>query len=204
MKLIFARHGESEANLLHIFSNRDLPHPLTTLGSEQAHRLTDRLRSEPISRLFTSPVPRARQTAEILSTSLGVSPTVTAALREYDVGVFEGTSDPEGWKVYGEILTDWVDRQLWDRGFDVGESFNDMRRRFLHFMRVLVTQYQAARDTILLVTHGRLLRCMLPLVLTNIDFSFTMRNGIPNTAIIQAEQADRKLICTDGCGMKMS
>ncbi len=204
MKLIFARHGESEANLLHVFSNRDQPHPLTPLGREQAHRLADRLRMEPIARLFVSPVPRARQTAEILSARLGVPVTITDALREYDVGIYEGTSGPEGWQVYNEILADWVDHQRWDRGFEGGKSFNDMRRRFLPFIQELVTEFQETNDSILLVTHGGLLRCMLPLVLANIDFSFTMRNHIPNTATIQAEPADGRLICTDWCGIKMS
>jgi broad specificity phosphatase PhoE len=36
MKLYVTRHGESEANILHIISNRDLPHPLTKKGSLQA------------------------------------------------------------------------------------------------------------------------------------------------------------------------
>ena len=201
MRLIFARHGQSEANLLRIFSNRDLLHPLTPLGREQALQLAHRLQAEPISQIFVSPILRARQTAEIVSAGLGVPIILTDALREYDVGVLEGTSDPSGWDLYDEILREWVDHHHWDRGFAGGESFNDMRRRFLPFIEGLVSQSKNSAQTLLLVTHGGLLRCMLPLVLANIDFPFALRNGIPNTATIQAEPIGENLICTDWCGL---
>ena len=39
MRLYFVRHGESEANLLHEFSNSGLKHPLTLTGVAQAQAL---------------------------------------------------------------------------------------------------------------------------------------------------------------------
>ena len=63
MKLYFVRHGESVANVLRVFSNHNLDHPLTTLGVEQAHALAVKLAGKPIQRIYTSPVKRAVQTA---------------------------------------------------------------------------------------------------------------------------------------------
>ena len=43
MKVIFARHGESTANTLHVFSNQQADHPLTEKGRGQAQALANRL-----------------------------------------------------------------------------------------------------------------------------------------------------------------
>lgn len=43
MRLIFARHGESQANVERIISNRALPHGLTAKGRAQAETLALRL-----------------------------------------------------------------------------------------------------------------------------------------------------------------
>ncbi|MRR32744.1 histidine phosphatase family protein, partial [bacterium] len=63
---IFVRHGESEANLLHEFSNHGSKHGLTGLGIQQAHLLLDKLREYPISAIYSSPLLRAQQTAGLV------------------------------------------------------------------------------------------------------------------------------------------
>ncbi len=99
MRLYFVRHGESEANLLNEFSNRGLKHGLT----QQAHALAQSLRSIPVTALFSSPLLRARQTAEILARELGVAYQMTDALREFDCGLLEGKMDAESWQRYWKV-----------------------------------------------------------------------------------------------------
>ena len=72
MFLHFCRHGESEANLLGAFFNRDSKHPLTERGRAQAEDLARRLALEKLTAIYSSPLTRARQTAEIVGTELGV------------------------------------------------------------------------------------------------------------------------------------
>jgi bisphosphoglycerate-dependent phosphoglycerate mutase len=67
MKLYFVRHGESEANLLHEFSNRGHKHGLTTHGKAQATTLAHRLRGAGVTHLFSSPLLRALETTAILA-----------------------------------------------------------------------------------------------------------------------------------------
>src|SRR5512140_3617462 len=95
MRLYFTRHGESEANRLKIISNRDLPHPLTETGRLQASTLAERLRTRPILRVYASPLLRARQTGEILSTALKVPLELVDGLREPDCGELEGRTDAD-------------------------------------------------------------------------------------------------------------
>ena len=43
MLVYFVRHGESEANVLNVFSNRGTKHPLTSRGREQVEMLAGKL-----------------------------------------------------------------------------------------------------------------------------------------------------------------
>ena len=64
MRVLFTRHGESEANVEGIISNRDLPHRLTVVGIAQAEALAERLGDFDVRMIFSSPILRARETAE--------------------------------------------------------------------------------------------------------------------------------------------
>src|SRR5215216_6117581 len=97
MKLYFVRHGESEANTRRVISNRESLFGLTPLGKKQANILADSLKHIPITAIFSSPVLRARETADILSQEFGQLYQVTEALREYDCGILEGQSDDASW-----------------------------------------------------------------------------------------------------------
>ena len=66
MRIIFTRHGESQANLIKQISNRGLVHPLTRRGRQQAFTLADHLRGLPIASVYSSPVLRAIETSVIL------------------------------------------------------------------------------------------------------------------------------------------
>jgi len=96
MQLYFLRHGESSANLLRQFSNQGDEHPLTECGIQQARQAAQNLSGVRAERIYASPVLRARQTARILSESLHVPLEIHEALREWDVGIDEGTTDPKG------------------------------------------------------------------------------------------------------------
>lgn len=199
MKIIFARHGESVANVLRVFSNF-LSHPLTAKGIHQAQELSQRLQGQSFHQVYTSPVQRAVETCQIICAALAQPFTITEALREYDVGKFEGTSDPAGWQVYEDVLHSWMERQEWDLSMPGGETFNDMRRRFIPFIQSLVAENHLPEAQYLLVSHGGLLRCMLPQIAANITPAFSMQHPIGNTETVTLETQDGGLICTDWCG----
>src|SRR5215510_3594254 len=89
MKLYFVRHGESEANTQHVISNRESTFKLTERGRNQAQALAEKMKDIPITAIFSSPILRARETAEILSQAFDLPYQVTEALREYDCGILE-------------------------------------------------------------------------------------------------------------------
>jgi probable phosphoglycerate mutase len=202
MKLYFIRHGESEANVLREISNRGLKHGLTAKGRQQASTLAAKLKGSAITKVYASPLLRAQQTAEILSGALGVGYEISDALREYDCGILEGRSDQEAWDMHHAVSTDWFTNKKWDRHVEGGESFLDIKARFVPFVEQLIQQPDLSAD-IALVGHGGTFISMLPLVLYNIDHSFTLENGMTNTGYVLAEATADGLRCAEWCEKKV-
>jgi broad specificity phosphatase PhoE len=195
MKIYFTRHGESEANLLREFSNRGSKHGLTAKGREQATLLAQKLKPLSVSKLYASPLLRAVQTAEILAETLACPYEITDSLREYDCGVLEGHSDAAGWDIYEIVLQDWLAHGYYNRRIEGGESFLDMQARFVPFIENLLQEHRQTEAHLVLVGHGGLYRCMLPLVLTNIDFNFTLQHSLGHTGYVLAESRAEGLYC---------
>ena len=103
--LIFVRHGQSEANVTRTISNRDLPHSLTELGKDQALNLAETLAMREVQIIYSSPILRARETADIVAGACGIEVTVADELREFDCGVMEGRGDDEAWQAHNLAST---------------------------------------------------------------------------------------------------
>lgn len=220
MQLFFVRHGESEANLLREISNRGQKHGLTERGRGQAAVLAARLATLPAPggegasleiHLYTSPLLRAVQTAEILAASLGVAFEITPALGEFDCGIYEGRSDAEAWQMHRAIWTAWTVHKRWNEGLPEGERFVDIQNRFMPLIgRILqrgARRYApynpAAGGRYILVGHGGLYHCMLPLILENISFEFANQHPMSNTAYVLAEPREQGLVCLEWCDLRM-
>ena len=92
-----------------------------------------------------------------------------------------------------------MENEHWERRFEDGESFLDMKERFVPFVEQLLETYGHLPEDIVLVGHGGLYRCMLPLVLDNIDFEFSMAHSLSNTGVVVAEKGDEGLVCLEWC-----
>ncbi len=201
MRIYFARHGESQANLLHEVSNRGLRHGLTRRGREQAVALAHRLQNLPIMHIYSSPVLRAIETSVILANRLDLDYEVVEALREYDCGIVEGRSDEGSWAVWQELFDAWVVHQRWERRIEGGESFYDIRDRFVPFIEGLVSQYGNTEVEVVCVSHGGVYWMMLPLVLKNVDNELIAQHGFDYTSCIVAKWHPAGLYCVEwnGC-----
>lgn len=205
MKLYFVRHGESEANVSRTISNRGTVHGLTEKGRQQAAALASELVNTNVRRIYSSPLLRAVQTAEILSRELGVPVEIGDALREPDCGIAEGRSDPAAWEMHDQVMREWLENKNWDVRIEQGESFNDLRARFLPFLES-ITQDARDENNLVLVIHGALCLCMLPLVLHNIDSQFAMtqsRGRQTNARYVLAETTPHGLICRSWFGLAL-
>jgi broad specificity phosphatase PhoE len=201
MKLYFVRHGESVANILHEFSNSGLKHPLTEKGVGQAHALAQSLSGLQVEQIYSSPILRAVQTSHILAESLQAPVQITEALREWSVGIYEGTTDPHGWELHRQVTEDWIFHQKLDSKMPGGESFLEMQARFCPFIDELVHDDEDQDRNLILVGHGGLYGTMLPAIFKNVDYAFAWKNGFANTAYAVAETQPDGLYCSEWCGI---
>jgi broad specificity phosphatase PhoE len=199
MRMYFARHGESVANVLKVISNRPGVHGLTAKGREQAAGLAEALRGR-VSTVYTSPLLRAVETAAVVCGALGLPLQVTDALREYDCGDLEGRSDAEAWAIHARWSGDWLEERDRDRGPEGGESFQQIQARFVPFVRDLMGAPAGAGEAPLLIGHGGIYRLMLPLVLENIDHAFVREHRFPNCSSVVADGGRGRLRCLEWCG----
>jgi 2,3-bisphosphoglycerate-dependent phosphoglycerate mutase len=200
MRLYFIRHGQSEANVLQVISNRGLKHGLTGQGRAQVSSLAPRLAAISFVKLYSSPLLRAVQTAEMLSAELGLPFEITDALREFDCGVIEGKSDPDSWQTHLQLRQAWFLHKEWEKLIEGGESFLDIRQRFVPFIDDLSQKYGTTRSNLLLIGHGGLFQCMRPLICSNVPFEHVLELPGSNTGIFLVEGDRNGLVCREWDG----
>ena len=94
--ITFLRHGESVGNLENRFQGQ-ADFPLTGTGRAQAQALAERWHTEgrTFERVFSSPLARARETAEIICAALNAPLELDPEWMEINNGLLAGLSDEE-------------------------------------------------------------------------------------------------------------
>jgi broad specificity phosphatase PhoE len=153
LKIYLARHGQNLDNANGILNgHRD--EPLTKIGIEQAGEIADKIRGAHVAFdfIFTSPLSRASQTAEIIAGTIqGPKPIVMLELIERNFGTLTGIkqSKIEELCTPDIIKTDTITYFLSPDG---AETFPDLVRRAHVLLDKLNAQFK--EGSILLVTHG--------------------------------------------------
>lgn len=184
MRVHFARHGESTANTLHVFSNRQADHPLTEKGKAQAAALAVQLTDKGFSAFYSSPIPRAVETAQIISNTINMPFNIHAALREFDAGILEGRSDENAWAEFSNLWNAWFTLEQPHQKVEGGESLTEIRDRLGAFLDELRNRRAQSGDDILCITHGGLLYAGLPGLVDNLSYAFVRDNPLANTACV--------------------
>jgi broad specificity phosphatase PhoE len=108
MRLILARHGETDMNKLgRIQGISDLE--LNETGEMQAEALAQALKNERVEAIYTSPLKRARDTAYTIGRYHQVEVVPLFGLRELDAGEVDGLTYKEMRAQYGDFLDKWVE-----------------------------------------------------------------------------------------------
>jgi probable phosphoglycerate mutase len=156
--ILLARHGETTENRERRFQGqKDVP--LNDHGREQARALAEQVAGEakPVVALYTSPLARARETAEIVGERVGLEPRPDPRLKEVDVGEWQDRlkddverDDPDGWAAF--------ERAGEDFRFPGGESFAEQQERVI---AALVDITQRGELPALVICHRGVVRCAL-------------------------------------------
>ena len=141
-----ARHGETAWSLSGQHTGlTDLP--LTSRGERNAELLGARLRGLEVVRVLTSPLQRARRTAELAG--FGAGATVDADLVEWNYGEYEGLTSKE-------ILARRPDWSIYRDGCPGGESPEQIMARAGR----AVTRLRAVSGDVLLFSSGHFIRVL--------------------------------------------
>lgn len=160
-RLLLLRHGQTELSVQRRYSGRGNP-PLTELGRRQAADAAAMLAGKGgIEAIVSSPLGRARETAEAAGEALGLPVRVLDGLTETDFGAWEGLTFQEAREQDPELHGRW----LGDPSFPApgGESFDQVRERVETVRRDLVALYPGAN--VLVVSHVTPIKTLLQLAL---------------------------------------
>jgi broad specificity phosphatase PhoE len=147
------RHGEPLAG-------RDAG--LSGKGLAQMARVAEELKAESIAAIYTSPLPRALESARIVAGGLLIPPAlpleVVADLREIDFGDFEGLAYDEIAARYPDLYRQWMETPTEVR-FPNGETFSEMRVRVLRAFDAI--RRERVGQTVVIVSHGGVNRILI-------------------------------------------
>ena len=146
--ILLARHGETDWNREGRFQGHADP-PLNATGRAQAAELAKRLERTAIGAVYSSPLKRALETAGVVAAAHGLQAVELEALREVDVGSWEGLTRAEIESRFPEQFARWLD---YDQGWEDGESYEQMGDRVVAALLELTGAHPGERT--LAVTHG--------------------------------------------------
>jgi broad specificity phosphatase PhoE len=159
VRLVFARHGESEYSALSLLNgDPSVPCALTALGVEQALALGDALTGYPIELCATTGFQRVEETADEVLRGRDVPRLVVAGLADPRYGPFEGRSLTEfrAWANHASSA---------EHPEPGGESRLEIVERYARSFRLLLSRPE---NLMLVVAHS------LP-----IAYALAARDGIP-------------------------
>jgi probable phosphoglycerate mutase len=147
--IVLVRHGETDWNRDRRFQGHaDIP--LNAAGLDQVRELADQLAGESFSIVYTSPLRRASESAELIAARLGVDVRPSDALKEVNVGAWSGLTVHEVEERFPEGFARWVEWRC--AGWSDGESYEQLGRRVVDGLRQIADRHPGER--VLGVTHG--------------------------------------------------
>lgn len=151
-ELFLVRHGQTASNMLGIIHGwTDVP--LTEAGLRQADRVAEHLASiGDIKHVYSSPLRRARLTAEAIGRRLGTIPRFRPDLIEMNFGDIEGYSLPGIERDFPDLHARIADLGDGDVAFPNGESRRNFHIRVRRAFDELIATHQGGR--LIIVSHG--------------------------------------------------
>ena len=159
IRILLVRHGETDWNKIRRFQGRS-DVPLNGTGRDQAHALALTLRREPIIAIYSSPLLRALETAQIIKAFHASAPLLQAeGLAEMDLGDFEGMPAQQWAEQYPDFRKAWLETPL-SVTMPGGESFQEVQTRAMDTLERITKRFPP-RSTLLVCSHSFVNRTIL-------------------------------------------
>jgi broad specificity phosphatase PhoE len=154
VKIYLIRHGETTGDIEDRYGGSYDDH-LTEKGQLQIQGTAKSLTDKGIDIIFSSPLFRARESAEIISNHINRSVDIITDFRERHYGVLTGLTKKEAQVQYPEAV-----RRHHDQSYThpEGESYKDFFDRVIEALKkIAILNY----STVAIIAHGGSLKCIL-------------------------------------------
>jgi len=178
-----ARHGETDWNIAGILQGwTDVP--INDKGRRQAYELVGNFAHAKFSKIYSSPLIRSRETAEIIARSLRLDPpTCHDGLMERNFGVIQGIPKSELADLNPVLLQQILKRNP-AIDFEQGESMDEFADRVLDGIAAVARPNAGKR--ILVITHG----WVMDVITRHIA-------GLPRSAILNMKRRNGECVWLD-------
>lgn len=197
--LIFMRHGQAYNNVKRLLVGRNLESHLTDLGREQVTQSSELLKSIPIHKIYSSPVIRTVETAEIASKILELPFEIDERLFEIELGKLVGLYYDDVISAHGDLFAKFYSDNEEENSlleFEV-ESFGSVRQRIRHLMNEMIKKHE--NENILFISHLDPIKAAISLAM-NIKPSSVYSVQVPNASINVLKNYQNNLSL---CGMNI-
>ena len=192
MRLLLARHGQSEWNRVRRFQGAN-DVGLSDVGRAQAEALGRAVRSGyRVAVAYVSPMRRARETAEIALAGTAIARVPLEDLRELSLGEWEGRTVDEVRALEGDPYRAWVRAPL-DCPPPGGEALPEVSTRVRRAVDQIGARHRNG-DDVLVVAHGGVISVYLCHLL-GVSFNALWRLRIDNGSLSIAEPP--RLVCVN-------
>jgi probable phosphoglycerate mutase len=156
-RLLLVRHGATTLSAEDRFAGAtDIP--LSDDGRAQAAALAERLRDDPISAIYCSPMRRTLETASIIAAPHQLAPISRPALREIDHGHWEGLTRQDVESRFKDEYARW-EEDPFSSAPSGGECGVDVMARALPIVRAIVEAHHGQQ--VVVVSHKATIRLVI-------------------------------------------
>ena len=157
-QIIFLRHGQAKNNTERILAGRTEGVPLTDAGIKQSEYAAELLEHMNISAIYSSPIERAKHTAEIVGKHNSLDVTIDDRLNELDMGKFTGMPYDKIFNSHGNVFMKFYNDEL-EIAHNGVETFTQVKKRILEIVDHVIEKHPD--ENVLLVTHMDPIKAML-------------------------------------------
>ncbi|HZQ38391.1 MAG TPA: histidine phosphatase family protein [Dehalococcoidia bacterium] len=192
LRLLLVRHAETAHNRDGLVQGR-ADNPLSELGLQQAAALAARLSAAPLEAIYSSPLGRARQTAEAIAAPHALPVTIEPDLIEMDIGQMEGLSGAELRERFPEFMKAWLSEDAGAAVMPGGESLAQVQARAMAVIERVAARHPDG--VVALVSHNFVLLAALCIVLGLPLQQFRrLRQGVASLATVDLLQGQWRLV----------
>jgi probable phosphoglycerate mutase len=180
--IIFMRHGQAYNNVQKLLVGRNLESHLTDLGREQVRNTSQILKTINIDQIYSSPVIRTVETAEIVSDVVNMPFQKDDRLFEIELGKLVGMYYEDLINKHGNLFVKFYsddDNENSLLEFEV-ESFSAVKQRISELLKEITIKHQ--NENVLLVSHLDPIKAAISLIM-NIKPSSVYNIQVPNASL---------------------